>query len=164
MPGDDVLEQNERANRPLDAHAHESAQHGGHLDDAEARLPPLVLVGEHDPEVDGFVAKMRERMARIDGQGREDGEDIGPKALIEHGEIRRSKLFGADDDDARSLQRRDHLAAPILVRGLDEGVRTLTDGNELLVGEHAVRWHFGDGPQRLGLEARNANHEKLVEV
>jgi hypothetical protein len=59
------------------------------------------------PRLMAFVAEVRERVAGVDGDGREDGEDVGAKALIEGGEVEGGELVGPDDDDACALEGRE---------------------------------------------------------
>src|SRR4029078_2799843 len=63
----------------------EARQHHRPLHDAEARLR-LALAREHDAEVQALVAHMRERMARIDRDGREDREELVMEAVLKNRE------------------------------------------------------------------------------
>ncbi len=157
-------EQDEGADGALDADADEAAQHRRDLDDAEARLLPVVLPREHDPEVDRLVAEVRKRVAGIDRQRRQHREDVGAKALVEGRELERSQLLRADDDDACPLHRRENLGVEELVGRVNEGVDARADGHELLVREQPVRRKLGDRPQDLSLEPGDPDHEELVEV
>ena len=94
VPGDEVLEEHERVLRrspsALSArHLDEAREHHRHLHDAEARLA-LALAREHHAEVQALVANVRERVARVDRDRRQDREDLVVEALVERGERRRA--------------------------------------------------------------------------
>ena len=65
------------------------------------------------------------------------------------GELGGRELLRADDDDAGPLERGDHLGVPEPVGDVDERVRPLADGDELLVRREAVGRDLGDGALRL---------------
>ncbi len=79
VAGDEVLEQDERAGRKLSAlradaaHRRQTREHRRDLDDAEPRLV-RTLAHEHDAEVQTLVSHLRERVARVDRDRREDQE------------------------------------------------------------------------------------------
>ncbi|EYF01279.1 Hypothetical protein CAP_8433 [Chondromyces apiculatus DSM 436] len=164
VPGDHVLQQHEGAPLTLDRHPDQPAQHRRHLDHREARLLPLVLPREHDPEVDHLVPQVRERVPRVHREGRQHREDVGPEALVERGLRRGLQVLGLHQHDPRLLQRREEVLVPQAVRRVEEGVGPGADRRELLVRGEAVGGDLGDRSQRLRLEARHAHHEELVDV
>ncbi len=76
--GDDLLEQHVRP----DADFPEPRQHRRHLDPREAPLPG-VGVADRDREREREVADVRERVPGIDGERRQDGEDLVQEALAQ---------------------------------------------------------------------------------
>ena len=76
----------------------EPRQHHRHLHDAEARLDrPLAL--EHDAEVEALVPEVRERVAGVDGDRREDREDLVVEARVELGQRLGRKNLGLHEED-----------------------------------------------------------------
>ncbi len=169
MPGDEVFEQDDRARGGpaggrLDASDGEEArQNGRHLDDAEAGLQ-RPFAQEHHPDVEALVAHLGERVPRVDRDGGQDREDFVVKARVQACERLGVEVIWLDEDDPRVGQRRGRrFASSRALRG-DELVHPCRDGRQLLGDGHPVRRCLVHLAGELLLEAREADHEELVEV
>ncbi len=87
---------------------HETRQDTGHLHDGEQLLGlsgPL----QNDGQVERLVEQVRERMARVDGQRRQDGEDLAAEDLGQVLAVGFAQIAWAAHRDALALQARQHL-------------------------------------------------------
>ncbi len=100
--GDDVLERHEPGRRHLD----EPGQQGRHLDAGE-QLGPGDRVAHDDGQVQRQAADVRERVRGVDGQRRQDGEDLRVEEQLDLGLLRRGELVPPQELDALGLQVRE---------------------------------------------------------
>ena len=159
----DVFEKDERV--PAAGHGagqrDEARQDVGNLHARELRPP---LMPDRDRQILAAIRDERERMARVEGERRQDRVDL------------RLEVSGQIVRDARLVFRRLEDADPVLGKGrpqlivparrliLQHRRRALADGGELFGDRQAVnRLRFEPGA--LFLEQRgHPNHEELVEV
>ncbi len=155
--GDDLLHEDVGAHADLD----QARQHLGHLDAREVPLPGHRVADGHGQR-EREIADVGERVSGVDGQGRQDREDL----VDEHPpqlEVALGPLVVADDADALVGQRLAHLG---------EGEGLLADEVEHLAARlrEGLRGAAPVGSQLrvpgldLLLEAGHADLEELVEV
>jgi len=146
----------------------EARQNHRHLHHREQILPlarapaAAALLAQEHGDVERLVAQVRERVAGIDGERREGGEDRLPEVSARRRRLLRREVLRRDEVDAGAPELAEELLAPGPVLHVDERVRPRRDGGELLVREEPIG---GDVPHRardLLLQAGDADHEELV--
>ena len=161
---DEMFEEEEvRRAASFRRHRHEPRQRRGHLDAREARAAVLLL-GKLDGEREREVRNEREGVGRVERERRQHRKD---HAL----EVSRQLLapLGLDrvpGQDAHALLG--ELGENVLGQGLRGEVQVaahdLADRPELFDGGEPVRALLGHGRLELVVEARDADHEELVQV
>ena len=148
--------------------AHEARQHRRHLHHRQQHLhvaPPLPAGPPQDQgHVERLVAQLRERMARVDGEGGEDREDLLREALPRRLGLPGREVLGSDQLVARPGERRPDLLEPGPVLLRHQRVGPAGDGSQHLGRQQAVGRRVGHATGDLLLQARHADHEELVEV
>ena len=140
----------------------EAGERRRHLDAREGGLL-LLLLGELDGERERQVRDERERVRRVEGEGRQDREH---DAL----EVRRQLLaaLGLDLLPAENATRPRRASAAgrpgACHREVGVAVHDLADHPQLLRRGEPVGAALGDGGLELLVQARDADHEELVEV
>src|SRR6185437_16114754 len=87
---------------------HETRQDAWHLHDREQILlaaRPL----EDEGEIERFVKQMRKWMSWIDGQRRQDGENLAAEHLSQMLAVRLGQILRTAQNDALAFQTRQHL-------------------------------------------------------
>ena len=133
-----------------------------HLESSE--LLAGVAVAHHHRQVDAAIGDVRERMAGVEGERREDGEQLGLETAAQRGLLRVVELAVADDADAALGQAGQEVARPAIVGSLQHRQQALVDGLELLDRRHAVRRRLDHAGLALLEQPRHPDHEELVEV
>jgi hypothetical protein len=153
----------ERQHRPAAGHRHEARQQARrHLDAREAQLAVLGIA-QLDGEVEAEVGEEGERVRRIDGERRQHREDL----VAEQRRQRRAPLAVevAPGGDAQALvaHHGQQLAGAARQRA-EEAPRALADAVELLARVQPVGRARGHTVAQQLRQARDADHEELVEV
>ncbi len=168
VPRNDLFDEDERVPRRLavrraDArHLHEARDHHRHLHDTERRLAAAVAI-EHDAEVQGLVAEVRERVTRVDGDRREDREDLALEPGVERPQLGLVELLRFHEQNPVVGELRNDVLEALRLR-LDELMHALGDGAQRLGRGHPVGPELADLAGELLLEPGDAHHEELVEV
>ena len=142
---------------------HEPGQQRRHLDPGEAALVALG-VADHDGQVERQVGDVGERVAGVDRQRREDGEDlvleVPPELLL----VLLLQRRPVEEPDPGVGQQRLDLVAEDVGLAEDQLLGPLADRTQLLVGVEPAGGggaEAGGGP--VG-QPRHPDHEELVEV
>ena len=155
--GDDLLEQDVG----VLAHLDQARQHRRHLDPGEAALAGLGVAHGHRQR-QREVADVGERVARVDRQGRQDGEDLVKEAPPQL-EAPFLSLGVRDDADVVGLELGMDAGEGRRMRR-DERQDLVADGVQGLGGGQAVGGRIGAAGGQLLLQAGDADLEELVEV
>jgi hypothetical protein len=143
------------------AERHEAGQHAGHLDPRE--LGAAAMAHAHR-EVHAQVRDIRERMAGIEGERREDGEDLRLEVLREPRVDCRRVVGRLEEADPVRGQERAKVLRPARCLLVHLGQRTRADDAELVLGGKPVeRGLFDAGPELLE-DRGDPDHEELVQV
>ena len=102
-------------------------------------------------------------MRRIDGERREQRENLAKEMILEPGLLLFRHVGPVDQDDALLGQHLPQLAPALLLIARQHRDR-LRDARELLGRGEPVRALDGDAGAQLALEAGDADHEELVEI
>ena len=119
---------------------------------------------EADGEVQRFVAKVGEGVARIERDGREDREDLAPEVIGDESRRASRELLQAEQAHAGALQVGQHVCSQRAVLPIDHLVGTQADGVQLFAGRERVGAGFLHVTGQLRLQSRHADHEEFVEV
>ncbi len=121
-------------------------------------------IAHHDRQVQRQVGDVRERVCRVDGQGREDREHPLLEHLTKMHPIVSAEVLPVDDADPGRVQPRPNALRPDLVLTLHEQPHAPADRIELLSGRHAVGRRRGQPDRQLFLQSGNTDLEELVQV
>ena len=169
--GDDLLERHEAGEhvvgeRGLPAgrvDVQQARQQGRDLDPREVLLARL-RVDQRHRQVEREPGDVGERVRRIDGERRQDGEDLVGEEPGERLALVVGQLVPADDGDALLLQG---WKDPVAVQDRLHGLQLVGDEGDLLEDlpglQARCRAHGQPGGDP-ALEAGHADHEELVEV
>ena len=134
----------------------------GHLDPGEA-LALIPVVDDHR-QVQAQVRHVGKRVARIERERRQDGEDValevGPQLALLLGR----KGVVRDDLDPLVAELRQQVFAPTIVEAPAFPLEVGADAGQLLGRRHAVRRRLERAPLQLPAQTRDADHEELVQV
>jgi hypothetical protein len=144
-------------------HDHEPGQQGGHLHPCE---PPLVgdRVAHDHAQVERQAGDVRERVARVDRQGGEHGEDPPVELVGEPLPVVVVELGPRGEADARLGEAVAHGAQEGLVGPGRQFARLGVDERQLLGGRVAVRGPAAHTGGHLVLQAGHPHLVELVEV
>ena len=162
---DDVFQKGEgvtrRAGRRGVRDRHEPGQDRRHLHPRELRP---AAVADDDREVLAAPGNQRERVARIEGEWRQQRKNLRPEVRRQESPRRIGELVGFEDPDAVLGQLRAQTVVP--ARGLiaHHAGRTLADGHQQLGHRHPVDRDLFEAGAPLLEQRRDAHHEELVEV
>ncbi len=160
MGGDDLLQRHE----PLTiGHHHESGQEVRDLDPGEAPLAGY-RIAQQDSQVEGQVGDVRERVAGVDGERGEDGEDPSLEGLHHELLVVVVEIAPAGQPDPVIGEGGRHLVQEQVLLPGDEGLDPVAHLEELLTGGAAVRRGGPDAGLHLVLEAGHPHLEELVQV
>src|SRR5262245_46970373 len=129
-------------------------------------LLALFRILRHDQysQVHADVRDVRERMARVHGQGRENGEDALVEKVAQLPALIPVKAAVRDDSHVRLVQTRQDLFEQAAHLHFEQRAQAFRDKPQL----RRRRKPVGREQQRIGVElflqARNADHKKLIEV
>ena len=132
---------------------------------ADQRVHRLAVFGAMELEGDrkAEVRDERERMRRIDRERRQHREDVLEEVVFEPGAVGLLQAVAFHEHDVRGLEFVAKLPpAGLLVGG--EARYAIADLCKLLARREPVRAPGRDALAHLRLEARDADHEELVEV
>ena len=141
--------------------AEQAGKHVGHLDPGEALAEPGV--SQHDRQVDRQVGDVRERVARVEGERGEGGEDLRFEVLAEQLALLLLEVLEQKDLDALFGQFVDD-PVPCFVVPFQLRLEPQANGGQLLGRGHAVGGSFERSCQQLVAKSRHPDHEELVEV
>ena len=169
MHGNQIFQQDERSltsRRGLDLD--QSGKHAGNLHHGEDGLPPghaLALFVQKDGQIQTAIAQRREGVALIHRKRREHRPHVASEANLQGGSLFLRKIVRPDKEDSGLAGQfgRD-IAAPILVEGSHHVVRAGADAGQLFDRRHAIGVDVHHTARHQLLEARNADHEELVEI
>ena len=164
---DHVLEQHERVLAGSIGQRHEARQHlARDVDDAERAVRQDRGHGGPDGgnQAERAIAEIRERVAGIDGERGEDGQEHAAEVVLEEALLLVARLLGPEQEDPLGGEEGLDLLqeAPVLL--VHQFVHAGGHRGERLRGGHAV------GPRRLvargdaALEGGHPDHEELVQV
>ena len=132
---------------------------------ADERIQNLAVAPANQLQGDGGaeIGNERERMRRVDGERRQHREDVAEEVILEPGPFGLRQAGSLGEDDALFEQDIPQFApAPLLVGGeVRDGDRDL---RQLLLGRQPILRRGGDARAHLADEARDADHEELVEI
>jgi hypothetical protein len=161
---DDVFEEREgeaALGRDVLRHRHEARQHVGHLDARELGASAML---DHHCKVLAQVRDVRERMAGVERQRRQDGEDVGAEEVRQILVDRRREVGDVEEVNALGGQQRTQRLVPASRQAAHHRQRTAADGHQLLLGVQAVGREVLDAGAVLLQQRREPDHEELVEV
>ena len=168
MPGEQLVEV--RGDHLLQGHEalaighdHEPRQQVGHLHPCE---PPLAgdRVAQEHRQVQREVRDVGERVAGVDGEGREHREDPLLEGLDEELLVVLVEVVPAGQADAVGRQGGDDLVEEEPLLALDERLDPLAHLDELLAGRAPVGRGDADPGRHLLLQTGDPDLEELVEV
>ena len=102
-------------------------------------------------------------MRRVDGERREDGEDVGVEMVLQPGHVIAAEVVGIDEQDAGHGEVAPQLAPPPLLLGGEVG-HALADLDQLLRRRQAVLGRFRHALADFLAQTSDAHHEELIEV
>jgi hypothetical protein len=102
-------------------------------------------------------------MRRIDGQRREQREDLAQEMVVEPGALFLRHLRSVDNRDAVLRELAAQLAPALLLVARERRDR-FRDARQLLGGREPVRAPGGDAGAQLAFQAGDAHHEELVKI
>jgi hypothetical protein len=137
-------------------------QDPGHLDDSEVGVEPLPL--QVDDDIETLVEKLREGMGRVDGQRRQDREDLVVEELLKVLALRLGNIGEVVEPDILRGETRFDLLVPATVLVLDLPTGPLRDGGEFRLGRHPVRGQGNGSHLHLLLETGHTHLEELVQI
>ena len=154
-----------RATRYLRRHQDGSRQHARRLHDGLGGVAPeSVLALQFDRKVQALVEHARERMRRVETDGRQYRHHLAQEKILDPGLLRFIPVRAAQELDALLRQGGNEFFVEQLVLPGDELVRRRVQTLEDLRGLQAVR--PGREATQLGLlfQPRNADLEELIQV
>ena len=158
-----VLDEDKRSSlrcRELFGKHDEARKHVGHFDSREFRASGMA---DHHREVLAQVGDERKRVARIEGERRQNGTDLTREVGVKMFANLRRPVLRLAEHDLLGRQKR-----PQLFPALSEVVQHLHTAaahrGELLQRVEAVRCDVFDSLPQILLRRRDANHEELVEI
>ena len=123
-----------------------------------------VLAGELDHEVEALVLHARERMAAIQSERGEDGQDVSPEVLADPLPLGLVPFVAAQEGDVAFAQCGQHASLQQAILELDDGVGLLGDfGENLLGGQAFTALRLGAVLDQL-VQGRDPHLEELVQV
>ena len=142
--------------------AHQARQHLGHLDAGEAlRLAP---VGDHHGQVQAQVRDVGEGMAGVEGERRQDREDLALEVGAQLALLPGGEVVVGDDLYALVPQLGQQIVVPAAVEELALALQVGPDAGQLFRRRHAVRRRLQGPPFQLPAQPRDPHHEELVQV
>jgi len=160
---DDLFEGHEGRAHVRHRDRDQARQARGKLDDAEGGFGSIALL-KAETDVDVLVAQVGERVRRVDGDRRQDREDVRLEGRRQRAHSLRGELVRRDSSEPGSAERRVDLVQPDRRVRLAEVMGSARDEGELRFGGQSVGGLFRDVAVALGLEPRDAHHEELIEV
>ena len=159
VPGDDVLQRHE----PALTEGDEPGEDRGYLDPGELPRTGDRVLQQHG-EVDAQPRDVRERVGRVDGKRREDGEDPVLEELGHLVPLVGVQFLPAQDLDAVPGKRRTHVVREH-PGGLGDELAGAGEDRVVQFPRHeaGVARH-GEAGCHAALQACDAHHEELVEV
>ena len=141
---------------------HQPRQHLGNLDPGEALALASVL--DHDRQVQAEVRDVGEGMARVERQRRQHGEDVALEVRPQLPLLLRREVVVGDDRDPFLLELGQQVVVPAAVDEPAFALEMGTDARQLLGRRHPVGRRLQCAAFELPHQARDANHEELVQV
>ena len=134
-------------------------------DDGILGAPAIgILAGELDHEVEALVLHARERMAAVESERRENGQDIAAEILADPLSLGLVPLVAAQKADVARPQRGQHASLQQSILEFDDGVRLPGDFREDLLGGQAfAALRFGAVLDQL-VQGGDPHLEELVQV
>ena len=164
---DDVLERHEALALHLGVEVlldeDEARQARRHLDAGEVLAARLGVLEQHR-EVERQAGDVGERVRRVDGERREHGEDALGEEVVEGLTVVLVEVVPAHDGDALLLEGRTHVVLEDAGVLLHQLVREPGDALDELARLEPGGGAHGQPGGDAALEARDADHEVLVEV
>ena len=142
--------------------ANQPRQERRHLDAGEAL--PLVPVVDHHGQVQAQVGDVGEGMAGIEGERRQDREDLALEVSTQLAPLLHGKVVVGNDLDPGVPELRQQIVVPAAIDEFPLGLQVRTDAGQLLGRRHAVRRRLQRAPFELPHQAGDADHEELVQV
>jgi hypothetical protein len=122
-----------------------------------------IFCGMLQRDGEGEIGNERKRMRGIDGERRQQREDVREEVLLKPVALRLLELRTVEQRDARGRQLRLQFEPALLLVGSKPRHR-FADPRKLLGWRQPVRALRHDALADLALEAGDAHHEELVEV
>jgi hypothetical protein len=159
-PGDELLDRHEALAVGKDDEARQDRRN---LDAGDA---PLQLAGraDDDGKVQGEVRYVREGMRRIDGERRENREDVDVEHLVEVHTVVVVELVPVGEMDAGGCEVGDELVGEDVARTGNESADARPDAAQLLADRLEIRAGAAESGLELHLQAADPHLEELVEV